>query len=90
MKNSTLLTEISPEQFNNRLDAIEHRLAALQDNFQPKVPAEYLTRNEVAEMLKVDLSTIHNWCKKSKLKPYGIGARVYFKRAEIEAALKQF
>ncbi|HRH10403.1 MAG TPA: helix-turn-helix domain-containing protein [Bacteroidia bacterium] len=30
---------------------------------------------------------MHNWCVKGKLKPYGIGNRVYFKRSEIEANL---
>jgi excisionase family DNA binding protein len=89
MKNSTILSEISPEEFNNRLDAIEQRLDNLRQNLQPKTPAEYLTRNEVAQLLKVDLSTIHNWCKKGKLIPFGIGARVYFKRTDIEFALKQ-
>ena len=89
-KNSTLLTEITPEEFNRRFDAIEQRLTAIQDNFQPKAPPEYLTRNQVAEMFDVDLSTIHNWSKKSKLLiPYGIGSRVYFKRTDIESALKQ-
>lgn len=52
-----------------------------------QVPNEYLTRQEVAQMFKVDLSTIHNWCKSGKLKPLGIGARVYFLRAELEQSL---
>ena len=89
MKNSTLITEISPEEINNQFDALNQRLDNLQQNLQPKIPAEYLTRNEVAQLLKVDLSTIHNWCKKGKLIPFGIGARVYFKRTDIEAALTQ-
>ncbi|NND10098.1 MAG: helix-turn-helix domain-containing protein, partial [Flavobacteriaceae bacterium] len=42
---------------------------------------------EVARMLKIDLSTLHLWCKEGKLKKYGIGKRVYFKRSEIEEAL---
>ncbi len=58
----------------------------LEETKQQK-PLEYLTRNEVAEMFKVDLSTIHNWCKSGKLKPLGIGARVYFLRSEIEQSL---
>jgi hypothetical protein len=52
-----------------------------------QVQNEYLTRQEVAQMFKVDLSTIHNWCKSGKLKPLGIGARVYFLRADIENSL---
>jgi predicted site-specific integrase-resolvase len=41
----------------------------------------------VAQMFDVDLSTIHNWSKSGKLKPLGIGSRVYFLRTDIEACL---
>jgi len=38
-------------------------------------------------MLSVDLSTIHNHCKNGKLKPFGLGSRVYFLRSDIEKSL---
>lgn len=56
-------------------------------HFKPTQPAEYLTRQQVAEMFNVDLSTIHNWCKSHKLNPLGLGSRVYFLRSDIEASL---
>lgn len=56
-------------------------------HFKPIQPAEYLTRKQVAEMFNVDLSTVHNWCKTNKLKPLGLGSRVYFLRSDIEASL---
>lgn len=65
----------------------EKRLKDFEKNFQPKEPTEYLTRNEVSEMLHVDLSTVHNWTKKGRIKSYGIGGRVYYKRSEIEDAI---
>ena len=68
-------------------EGLQSQLTELKQNFEPKSPTEYLTRNEVAEMLKCDLSTLHNWVKKGKLIPYGIGNRVYFKRSEIEKVL---
>jgi excisionase family DNA binding protein len=46
-----------------------------------------MTRKEVAEYLKVDLSTIWNWSKKGKLPCYGMGSRVYYKRSDVEKAL---
>jgi excisionase family DNA binding protein len=67
---------------------IKNQLEELQCNFEPKTPTEYLTRKEVADFLKADLSTIHNWTVKGKLKAYGIGNRVYYKRAEVEQAIK--
>lgn len=87
MKNSTLIHDITPEQLISMFQDLQHQLAELKKNFEPKVPTEYLTRAEVKKLLKCDLSTIHNWCKKGKLKPVGIGSRVYFKRSDIEAVL---
>jgi len=86
-KTSTILHEVSPEQIASLFEGIQNQLTELKQNFEPKAPTEYLTRNELAEMLKCDLSTIHNWCKKGKLHPYGIGNRVYFKRADLESLL---
>jgi excisionase family DNA binding protein len=73
-----------------KLTQIEHKLADLKEYFEPKEPVELMTRNEVAEYLKVDLSTLWNWTNKGKLTAYGIGARVYYKRNEIEQCLIKF
>ena len=90
MKNSTILHEITPEQITTLFEGINIQLKELKQSFEPKTPPELLTRNEVAEMLKCDISTIHNWTKKGKLIPYGIGNRVYYKRSEIEQELIPF
>ncbi|MEH6706026.1 MAG: helix-turn-helix domain-containing protein [Galbibacter orientalis] len=68
---------------------VKSQIDELKNNMQPKTPTEYLTRNEVAEYFKVDISTVHNWTKKGKLKAYGMSGRVYYKRQEIEAALSE-
>ena len=59
----------------------------LKRDLQPKPTEEYLTRNEVSQMLKVDLSTVHNWTKEGKLRRFGIGKRIYYKRSDVENAL---
>lgn len=87
METSTILHNVTPEQINSLFQGLQNQLNDLKQNFEPKTPTEYLTRSEVAKMLKCDLSTLHNWVKKGKLIPYGIGNRVYFKRSEIEAVL---
>ena len=69
------------------ISIIRTQLTELKNSFEPKAPTEYLTRKNVAEMLHCDLSTIHNWTKKGKLKKYCIGDRAYYKRAEVEAAI---
>lgn len=45
-------------------------LKATALNQQPK---EYYTREEVADLLKIDLSTLHNWVKKEKLPSLALG-----------------
>ena len=82
------LIELTPEQLQNAIiEGVKNQLDDLKSHFQPKEPTEFLTRKEVATLLKVDLSTIHNWCKSGKLLPYGIGNRVYFKRADLEQCI---
>lgn len=67
---------------------LKKELSQITANLQPKEPNEYLTRQEVSELLKVDLSTVHNWTRKGKLKSFGLGSRVYYKRKEVESALQ--
>lgn len=48
---------------------------------------EILSRQETANLLKIDKSTLSNWTKEGKLTSYGLGGRVYYKRSEIDKAL---
>lgn len=84
------ITQLTPEQFEESVrKAVKSQLDFLTKEIKKETPKEqYLTRKEVADMLKIELSTLHNWCKKGKLKPYGIGNRVYFLQSDIEKALK--
>lgn len=85
--NSTLIHEVTPEQITSLFEGLQNQIKELQKDFEPKQPTEFLTRNEVAELLKCDLSTLWSWVKKGKLLTYGISNRVYFKRSDIENAL---
>lgn len=78
----------SPKALIELIDeTISKRLNELKNNFQSQEPEEFLTRQDVAKMLSVDLSTIHNWSKNGKIQPYSVGGRVYFKRNEVENSL---
>lgn len=83
------ITQLSPEQFEEVIkNALKTQLDFLKKEINPiKIDEEYLTRKEVASLFKIELSTLHNWCKKGKLQSYGIGNRVYFLRSDIEKAL---
>ena len=70
-----------------KITLMQEELENIKNNFQPKEPVELMTRQEVADYFKIDISTVYNWTNKGKLIPYGIGSRVYYKRSEIEARL---
>lgn len=82
------LIQISPEELQDAIvKGVKTHLDELKKDFQPKEPAELMTRQEVAEWLKVDISTIHNWSTKGILKKYSIEGRVYYKRDEVNKAI---
>ena len=59
------LVGITPEENNEPIfNYIDKKFEELKKFYQPKEPTKYLTRHEVAEMLSVDLSTVHNMTKK--------------------------
>ena len=80
--------QTTPQDLQKQInEGIQKQLEGFLKHFKPVQPNEYLTRQQVAKMFNVDLSTIHNWCKSGKLKPLGLGARVYFLRSDIEQSL---
>lgn len=81
--------QTSPQELQNQInEGVKSQLQDFLKHYQPKHPNEYLTRSDVAKMFNVDLSTVHNWSKSGKLKPLGLGARVYFLRSDIENSLQ--
>ena len=81
--------QTTPDELKSEITAgIKTQLDAFLKHFKPEPPKEYLSRNDVAKMFGVDISTVHNWTKSGKLLSYGISGRVYFLRSEVEASLK--
>tara|TARA_R110002033_G_scaffold140280_2_gene179173 strand:+ start:1541 stop:1795 length:255 start_codon:yes stop_codon:yes gene_type:complete len=66
---------------------IDKKFDELKKFYQPKEPTKYLTRHEVAEMLSVDLSTVHNMTKKGVLQKYQISGRVLYVRDEVQNSI---
>jgi len=62
-------------------------VSELRKNQINQLEDELLTRQEVANLLKIDLSTLHHWTKSGILTKYGIGKRVYYKKSEINEAI---
>lgn len=81
--------QTTPQQFQREInEGVKIILEDFLKNFKPKLPNEYMTRQEVAKMLSCDISTVHNYCKRKILNPLGISGRVYFLRSEVEGSLK--
>jgi excisionase family DNA binding protein len=87
-KNITQLHSITPEEFKAEiLEGVSKQLQEFSQNFQPKEPTIWITRQEAAELIGVSLVTIHNWTKEGVINAHKIGTRVRFKRTEIENIL---
>ena len=87
MEKATILNNVSAEEITNLFQGLQNQIKELKENFEPVKPTELLTVTECAELLKVDRSTLWNWQQKGTLCPFGIGARVYYRRSDIESAL---
>ena len=83
------ITQLSPEQFEEVIKKVVKSQfeTILKQIPQEQKKEEYLTRKQVSLLFQIPYSTLYNWIKKGKLKPYGIGNRVYFLQSDIEKAL---
>lgn len=91
MEQTILIQSMEGAALSARLDAIESAINHIAESLKPQ-PAnskEYMTRKEVAALLQITLPTVHDWTKKGVLRAYKIGKRVYYKPAEVTAAMIQ-
>lgn len=54
----------------------------------PKPENEFITRDEVCKLLNFNKTSLWKHTKSGKLKSYGIGNRVLYKRCEVLEAVK--
>ena len=48
---------------------------------------KYLTRDEAAQLLRADKTTIDRYAKEGKFTKFGIGRKVLFLKEQVESAL---
>ncbi|GAA4314529.1 hypothetical protein GCM10023115_28310 [Pontixanthobacter gangjinensis] len=83
-----LFNGVDPQDFKKEiLEGVQEYLQDLLAQQKQKEVSDYLTRQQAAKMLSIDLSTLHHWTKGGKLTSYGIGKRVYYKKSGIEEAM---
>lgn len=90
-QNNVQFVQITADELANLInEQLQKNLSEFKKEFLSKeADDELLTRDQTAEFLQVDVSTLYLWAKKGKIKPYGIGKRRYFKRSELIACLTQ-
>ena len=65
------------------IDALKVELSNPQENNE-----ELLNRKEVCELLRISEVTLWNWEKEGRIRSYKVNSRNYYKRSDIESALK--
>ncbi|EAR11709.1 hypothetical protein PI23P_00855 [Polaribacter irgensii 23-P] len=88
MTDAILVNGVTPEKLTETiLNGVRSQLNELKKDLTPKEPEDFLTRMETAKLLKISLTTIHEWANTDILKMYKVGNRTYFSRKEIESTL---
>jgi excisionase family DNA binding protein len=88
MTDVILVNGVTPQQLTETiLNGVQKQLEELKKTYQPKDPEDFLTRMETAKLLKISLTTVHEWSNTGVLKMYKVGNRTYFSRKEIEITL---
>jgi len=87
-----VFTTISLQEFEDKISQIiENKLKPLlpQSNEQDKNSNEiYLTRKELANLLRITLPTLNNYTKQNIIQGHRIGRRVLYKKNEVEGMLQ--
>jgi len=88
MENSIMLHNLAPNDLEELIrKVVIEQLEAFRKNTSTENQDELLTREDTCLLLKISLTSLWNWTKKGKLKAYGMGNRVYYKRGELMESL---
>jgi hypothetical protein len=90
IKNSTLITELNPDDFKTLLSAI---IKTQLDDFKKELQNQsanddLLSREQVLDLLQINASTLHRWQNSGKVTVYKFANKCYYKRSQIMADLK--
>lgn len=82
---------LTDEELDKRVDErVERRFEAFLKQFEQKPPEEvYDSRSYTCSRLGVSMPTLDDLVKRGVIPAYRVGARILFKRSEVDAALVQ-
>ena len=90
MKTNTQILEV--ENINSQAllqavsDLLDQKISALKGSTVPKETDPFITRQDVADLFKISLPTVHAWMNAGILTPYKIGNKTRFRLSEVKAA----
>lgn len=88
MEKSILLHVITPDDLKQIIkEALRDELTEFNKNSDKHNADAVLSRAEVSKLLKISMTTLWKWTKNNKLKSYGIGNKVFYKKNEVLESL---
>ncbi|MDP4285555.1 MAG: helix-turn-helix domain-containing protein [Bacteroidota bacterium] len=85
-----LLNGISINELLDKIgQLIENKIGQNNNQPQKQDQSKFISRKEVAKLLKISLPTLNDWTKSGLLNSYRIGTRVLYKPDEVEQSLTQ-
>lgn len=84
--NATLIQNVTPEEFSETLRLIvREEISAIQTK---ESTPRFLTRQEVATLLKISLPTLNEYTRTGIIKGSRIGSRILYDEISIKEAVK--
>lgn len=84
MNSTTILHNLSPDELAKQFQRLEELITKIASTVGKKQIDEFVTREETAEILRIDLSTLHLWSDEGYLKKYKVGrSKVLYKLQEV-------
>jgi hypothetical protein len=89
IKNSTLITELNPDDFKTLLSTI---VKTQLDDFKKELSNknandDLLSREQILDLLQINASTLHRWQSAGKIAVYKFANKCFYKRSEIMESL---
>ncbi|MDD2986185.1 helix-turn-helix domain-containing protein [Flavobacterium sp.] len=89
LNNSIILQNLTEEQLVKLISQVfTEQLKEFKKDFEQTPENDLLTRDEVCKMLNFNKTSLWKHTKSGRLKSYGIGNRVLYKRSEVLEAVK--
>jgi predicted DNA-binding transcriptional regulator AlpA len=93
MQNQSKILQVECVTSNSLLQAVsdllDHKFSVLKGSSATKEADPFITRQDVAELFKISLPTVHAWMNAGILIPYKIGNKTRFLLSEVKAAAVQ-